>query len=44
MNLNNFSISEFLGIFIFFTVQVWLILILFDGLGKIKDIFNIKKR
>jgi hypothetical protein len=39
MELQNFSIEEFLGIIIFFIIQVWLVLIMFDGLGKIKDFF-----
>lgn len=46
MILENLSIAEFFGILIFFVIQSWLIIIFFDGLGKIKDLFyhSIRKR
>lgn len=38
MNLINFSIGEFVGILVIFGLLIWIFIIIFEGLGKIKDL------
>lgn len=37
MILSNFTIKEFLGILIVFIYFVWLFVVIFNGLGSIKE-------
>lgn len=44
MDYTNFSIEEFLGIFVFTGILMFIVIIFFDGLGKIKDFFYVSTR
>jgi len=44
MILENLTISDFFGVIIFLPIFIWLTLILFDGIGILKDIFYYSDR
>lgn len=44
MNLADYSIQEFLGMIFFLPILIWLVLVLFDGIGIFKDVFFTSNR
>jgi len=44
MILENLTIGDFFGLIIILPIFIWLTLILFDGIGIIKDIFYTSNR